>query len=552
MRKILEETKWLLNQKLYVIALAITAACGYGYAIVTPIIGIDDTAVELYFRDGLAVAVGRWTVYLLNKFLYIVEFSPFMMELVGVILLCIGATLFAILMRRILGERMSVVACTIFACIFVSNPIISDVYIYYYHNGVDLAYILVALALMLYMDGIEALGKKKILPFVGSMLLAWAAVGCYESFLILYVLGIIMVLFLRGITGQDKLTIIYTIKYLSIGALLTLGVVILRTVMVELLTVIFGLQDLVPGMKMIRTRGLTDIFNVTQQNEDTIGNLKMLIKRYWLVYSVNAIAYLPIASYMFSAVVLGVSSVISAIRKKSFMAPVLWVGMMLTPFLLTIVEGQVTLYRSCQYMPFFTATGIVLLYCAAAKYNKGPVLRYLAAAFSIILVFNHASVLNENFYVDYLKYEDAKDTLNTIAWEIEREYGKDKPIVFTGHYSTPQALLERYSVSYGSKEFGYIAAITDVVDSDLKYKYCPPYGYSYAGEVIYPLIQWGFEAFDGTNGQMIKFMEMHGHSFVTVTDKTVLEEAREIGKTMPGWPAEGSITEQDGYILINF
>lgn len=222
MRKILEETKWLLNQKLYVIALAITAACGYGYAIVTPIIGIDDTAVELYFRDGLAVAVGRWTVYLLNKFLYIVEFSPFMMELVGVILLCIGATLFAILMRRILGERMSVVACTIFACIFVSNPIISDVYIYYYHNGVDLAYILVALALMLYMDGIEALGKKKILPFVGSMLLAWAAVGCYESFLILYVLGIIMVLFLRGITGQDKLTIIYTIKYLSIGALLTL------------------------------------------------------------------------------------------------------------------------------------------------------------------------------------------------------------------------------------------------------------------------------------------------------------------------------------------
>lgn len=552
MKKLYEDIKWLFSQKLYVIALAITAACGYGFAIVTPIIGIDDTAVELYIRDGLEVAMGRWTVYLLNKIFYMAEFSPFMMELIGVILLCIGATLFALLLRRILGEKIGVVACTIFACVFVSNPIISDVYVFYYHDGVDLAYILMALSLMLFVDGLESLGKQKILPFTGSMLLAWAAVGCYESFLILYILGIIMVLFLRGIAGTDKLTIGYAVKYLFIGAILSVGVVILRTIMVELLTVIFGLQDLLPGLKMVHKRSLSEILEVAQQQEGLIGYLKMLLKRYWVVYSVNAIVYLPITTYMLSTVIIAIWSVVAAVKKKCVMLPVLFVGLLFTPFLLTIVEGQVNYYRSCQYMPFFTATGMVLLYYAAVCGRNLPVIRYAVTAFSVILVFNHAASLNENFYVDYLKYEDAKETLNKVAWEIEREYGNEIPVIFTGNYTTPQPLLERYSVSYGSKEFRSIAAITDLVDENLKEKYYQPYGYTYVGEVVNPLIQWGFDAFDGTSGQMIKFLAMHGHSFTTVTDEAVIARARELGKTMPGWPAKGSITMQDGYILVNF
>ena len=117
MNGLLKDIKWLLSQKLYVVALTITAACGYGFAIVNPIIGIDDTAVELYLGEGLEVAMGRWTIYLLNKIFYMAEFSPFMMELVGVILLCMGATLFALLIRRPLGGKIGVVACfPVFLC----------------------------------------------------------------------------------------------------------------------------------------------------------------------------------------------------------------------------------------------------------------------------------------------------------------------------------------------------------------------------------------------------------------------------------------------------
>ena len=56
---------------------------------------------------------------------------------------------------------------------------------------------------------------------------------------------------------------------------------------------------------------------------------------------------------------------------------------------------------------------------------------------------------------------------------------------------------------------------------------------------------------EGPNRELIRFMEMHGHSFKTVKDPAVIEEAKRIGDTMPAWPAQGSIAEQDGYILIH-
>ena len=58
--------------------------------------------------------------------------------------------------------------------------------------------------------------------------------------------------------------------------------------------------------------------------------------------------------------------------------------------------------------------------------------------------------MNQAFYVDYNKYLNTKEVLTEIALEIERDYGKSTPVIFTGHYSTPYSLVEDYYVSYGS------------------------------------------------------------------------------------------------------
>lgn len=133
--------------------------------------------------------------------------------------------------------------------------------------------------------------------------------------------------------------------------------------------------------------------------------------------------------------------------------------------------------------------------------------------------------MNQAFYVDYNKYLNTKEVLTEIALEIERDYGKSTPVIFTGHYSTPYSLVEDYYVSYGSWQYRVIAAITDKVDPHLKEKYFAPQGYCFTGEANYPFIQWAFDAFDGTNREMMNFLEMHGHSFPQVTDPEILEQA---------------------------
>lgn len=548
MKRLAQEINWFWHQKIYVVMLCLTAVCSYGFAITHYSIGIDDTAVGLYLEEGLEVVMGRWTVFLVNKLFHLSEFAPFMLEFVGVLFLMLGVTLFAVLLRRILGQRVGIWGYTLFACAFLSNPILSEVYIYYYHDGVDLGYILTALALLSFMDGMEQKGRRKLLSCLGSMVFIWMAAGCYESLIILYILGILVILFLRGMEGKEKLTFPYLAKNLGIGAILCVGCVILRSITIPLMTILFGLQGAL-GIK--DQRGLAEMF-VLFQGQEGLLDFFMLVKRFWVVYHLNALVYLPVAAYESACICMGVYAIVEAVRKKNLWYPVLFVGMLVTPFLLAIAEAKVTLYRACQYLPFFAAVGVFMLYQAFGQQKQRRYLKYAISFLGLVLIYNQAAMMNRNFYKDYQKYEYTREVLNQVAFDVEKAYGTELPVVFTGHYSVPYEFMSDYYVGYGSWQYRAIAGITDLVDVHLKEKYFQPQGYCFIGEAQNPFIQWAFDAFDGTNREMITFLRMHGHELATVSDKEVLEEARRIGDLLPGWPEEGSISLQDGYVLVHF
>ncbi len=549
MTRLWKDIKWFLDKKIYWIALVITAVCGYGFSIVHPSIGIDDTAVALYLEDGLEVTMGRWTIYWLNKLFHVSDFAPFMTELVGVLFLMLAATILNVVLRRLVGEKSGVLASTVFACAFISNPIISEVFVYYWHDGVGLGYVLTALALLCFQEAIEDKGQGRYLAFVKSLLFIWAAVGCYESFLILFILGIIVILFLWGMADAKRLRVQSVVGFLAAGALICAGCVLLRSAMVTATVQIFRLEDVMTDLKQ-EQRSLGEMASLFV--EGGWDNFLMLVKRFWMVYHLNALVYLPVTVYELACVVLGVASVILAVRKKNIWYPILFAGMLIAPFLLTVAEARVSYYRSCQYLPFFAAVGVWLLLLAILQTGRnGKLANVVACLIALVIVWNQTESLNRSFYTDYRKYETTKEMLLEIAYEIERDYGTGKPVIFTGHYDTPYELRKDYYVSYGSKQFQWIAVITDKIDPHLKEKYYAPEGYSFVGEASFPMIQWGFDAFDGTNREMHNFLKMHGHSFGLVTDEQVIEDAWRIGDTMPSWPEEGSITEQDGYILVH-
>ena len=547
MRQLREDVRWFFNQKIYVVAVILTAVCSYGFGVVSPGLGIDDVATELYFTDGLAVVMGRWVLFLINKVFHMAKYTPFLTDFIGVVLLVMAAVLMSVLFRRIFGEKIPVAGYVAFACVFLSNPIISEVYVYYLHNGIGIGYVLTALALLLFEEMQKVSPKKKWRFMAGSAVVLTVAVGCYESFLVLYLLGAVVILFFRAMERRTILTFKNLWENAKCLLLIVLATILLRQLLIVSLTMIFGLQDL---RGLMNERKLSEML-VLFRGREGWEQFLMLVKRFWLVYHVNALVYLPVTGYELAVILFGVTAVVLAVRRKSLWYPILVLVMIVIPFLLTIVEANVTMYRSSQYLPFFTGVGVLLLYSFASGVKWRNYIQPVLAVLAVLLVFRHSQQMNRDFYGDYLRYENTKEVLTEIATQVESEYGSDIPVVFTGHYETPNSLLEDWYVDYSSWQFQMIAKVSDLVDVHLKEKYYSPYGYSFIGNAQYSYIQWAFEAFDGTNREMIRFLELHGHSFRTITDENVLDEARSLGESMPTWPQEGSVQMQDGYLLIH-
>ena len=86
MKDLINDLKKFWQCKAYMIGLSLIAMGAYGFAVTHHAIGMDDTAVSLYFEEGLAPYVGRWSLFLINKIFHIGDFMPWMVELVSVMI----------------------------------------------------------------------------------------------------------------------------------------------------------------------------------------------------------------------------------------------------------------------------------------------------------------------------------------------------------------------------------------------------------------------------------------------------------------------------------
>ena len=549
MRQLFDEINYFLRQKFFMLFLCITAIACYGFAITHVGIGVDDTMVDIYIQDGLEVIMGRWTCFLVNKLFHFGEYMPFITEFAGMLLLMTAAVLYCVLFKRLAGDKITVTAYTAFACAFVSCPFIADVNVYYYHDGTDLGHILCAIALLFFLEALNKKGRGSWMCRLWSMIFLWAAAGCYESFVVTYIVGVVLILFFRGMFNAEKVTFKLLVKecFLCFGTVV--GCIILRSLMCRILTVLFSIQQ-ITSADAFRSVG-SEFMKLLAEGE-VMGQVNMLVKRYWLVYFVNALVYLPIRIYVLALLVFVAASLVCAVREKNIWYPVMIFGTVLAPWLISLAEMGLPLYRSCQYMPLFTASALLVLYRPLAEKRLK---KFGSAAFvvlSAILVWNQSYEMNRSFYTDYKKYEHAREMLTDIAREITARYGTDATVVFTGSYDQPYELMKDYIVSYYSPEFNKIRSLSGLTgDPYLIEKYYTPYGYYFGGEAQYSVIDWGLWAFDKPGFELANFLQMHGYQIYSTDDTEILQMLQDYSGTMPEWPAEGSVTEMDGYVIVH-
>lgn len=563
MKKWKENFLFFCRNRTYLFFLVLTALGSYGFFVTHSSIGIDDTCYAYYFEDGLNVIIGRWFLFLLNRIFHVSDFSPFITDLAGVLILMLAVTVWCTLLRSICEDRVPLWGYVFFSCIFLSCPLISEVYPYYLHNGISTGYLCTAVSLCFFRDlaGItDKRGWKKTLPAaLGMIFFLCTALGCYESFMIVWLLGILLVLLTLLYMGQDC----RVFPLLGTGAAGAAASLLLRSLMITVLTLAYNLKEL-PGYSEPRSIGEMSAWI----SAGAFPQFAMAVKRFYVMYFAFAYAYYPIRIFVAASLFLALYGIWSAFYRKKPWIAVLTFGCFVACFLLVFVEGKVTLYRSAQFLPVICGYGTFLAshgahrlkslrlpktFPAAGQFRKffpGTVTALLVFALSAVL-WNQCYDMNRWFYVDWQKYQATVNTMEQVAFVLEREHDTSKPLVFTGTYQPPKGIIGDAYVEYGTKTFYQINRLTQPVDAHLLEKFYREYGVWVAQMPSLSLIGWGMNAFE-TDEELVRFLAMHGHDFQANTDPALYESACQYSVELPRFPAEGSIVDMGDYIIVHF
>ena len=573
-QKWVEYLNHFLKNRMYLCILLLTAICAYGYKVTNVTIGIDDTPSLYYFEEGLIAIVGRWVLFLLNKICSIAEFLPFLTDFAAVVLLVIAAIVWSALFYSVFGEKIPMVGYAFFAAVFVSSPLISEVFTYFLHNGIAIGYLSCGISLCFMREWQcsmqnpgkgTTIGEKCRDLAVGKIVCAavflWIAVGCYESFMILWLAGLLLLLLAERIC-MEAVHEAGVIVVLAAGATAAFLAVILRSLMIVIVTKAFHLEYLQGEAEQ---RSVTEMLG-WMFNPGAFGELVMILKRTFVLYGVFAYAYLPIRIFVLSAVVIVAVTLLRVIRGRDLWALLLLPAAYFAAFSLLFVEGKATLYRSAQFLPIFCGYGALLFAYAVwqgtawwerktqksqnSRICRG--VRGIAILVFAVIVWNQCADMTKWFYIDKQKYDAAVKTVDQIALDLERNFDTSKPVIFTGSYEIPYSIIQDAYVSYGSTTYFKMKRLTDLIDPDLLDKYNRgSKGVWVAQTPALSVIDWGRYAFD-SDAELVKFFAMHGHTLVAEEDISLYAGAEEEALGLPEYPQDGYIVDKGDYIIIHF
>jgi len=549
MKEIYEEIKLLLQKKIYLWSIVITAIASYGFAISQPMIGVDDSAIGRYFKEGLGPIMGRFGFFLLHKICPVAEYTPFIADFIGILFLILGATLWCIVLGKIIGKRLSVLSASVFSCVMISCPLMSEVFIYYLHNGVCLSYCTSALFVWYFLDGISQKGLTRYKKLSIALLLIWITNSFVEAFTIVFLMALAMNWTLQSIYKRRKFTPKIVLKEgTAAGIILALSIV-LRTITIELITFSYSLQGQIGIMNRRSILEALDWF----KNDNGFAEFVMTIKKYIAMYYVNAIAYIPIRIYVLAVICLFLYTSYRLVRHKQIIPILCAVMMQLIPLILVFLEGHATFYRNSQYIPLYVAFVVMLFTNCIENYpQKQNLASKVWIVAMVILIYNQAHEMTQWFYIDYMKYEDAKNTVAMISYDIDTKHDTSKPIVFVGNYTIPEHIVDKAYVDYDSDTYRLISNLLDIMDPNLKTCFAMNDGYSLSSESIYSVFTWGNIAFEGWDKETHQFFADHGHTYKRIMDPEICREIQTRYSDLPGWPLQGSIVEEAEYIIVKF
>lgn len=329
--------------------------------------------------------------------------------------------------------------------------------------------------------------------------------------------------------------------------------ILLRTLIVQVMIRGFGLQE---ETKVLNSRGLHEVLGWFDGTRD-FSDFVYVMKDFFVKFYINGVVYLPITILVIAVGVLLLLAAVLSVKRRDGMIAATAAGVVLLPWLMPVLEGSATFYRSCQYIPLLTAYAALLAgKCTAGLLSgiplrRGRLLRCGAALLAGVLLYAQAYEMNRWLYLDALKYEDTERTLEAVAQAIRQCEDPEKPVCIVGEYKVPRSLARQAVCPSWSRKYAIVEALVGGLDEDLWEKYRTEEGYVFAETPMLSFLEWGMTAFYGFDRQIIRFWEMQGYDFTEDNDLSHYAEAGEEMRDGPAFPEEGSVVEKEKYIIVN-
>ena len=490
-----EAIEYFINKKIFISIVILITILSFGFAITNSSVGMDDVSFDRYYQDKEMLAIGRWGSYLVYQILNITDFVPFWIDFIASTIIMSVAVVWCIFLKKNLGDKLSITSYIIFASVFISFPIINEIFIYQNCNiAVMLGSLLASIGIMLLYENFNNIHKKRI--YVYCMLILTLGISMYEACAQIVLVSIIITAFLIMYkNGENKNKNIFKYILLALG-ILTASVVLNSIILkiIYLLGVDFsGVAEKQIGWGKIK-----------------LGeSLKKLIKN--IQNGVTKFRYFPIKIFDISVIIGFLIGIIQTYKKQNFMIILLYIGMVLSNFAISIIQLNMVMYRTCTSWSLFVAIIIMILYIYLKKYK---ITKIIVSVFITILILQQTKYMNQYFYNDYIRYEKDLHVAYELINRLKENYNIDKPLVITG---TPEMSVGEY----GNQSNGL------------------------------SILWWGRKAFEGMGIEYIKFLNTLGYNFKIPTSEQY-EKGNTRSETMSIYPKEGSIIELEDCIVINF
>ena len=410
--------KDILSKPFYWVCIAFISCLSYLFDITNRTVSVDNLAKPIYLGKEKALVSGtRWGSQLWHDLLCITaDYTPFHNKFLAVVLLIIAAVLFSRVLYIFLNQNKYCLAlCTIFSCIYISYPLIAEIWAYDSASFILSANASAAacVILMLY-DKDKLFSRYTIL----SALLLSVVVSSYEVSAFLYVTAVLCVILLDYILFNKKNWLQKGFQY----AIPLFFAVLLRFV------IAFGLLQLL-NLEYVHNGETSILWRPSNIGSLLVQNLSQTLDKY---FARSLISY-PIFVFVTAWLSGSICAIVISIKKKDFTIFLLSVFVILSLFLQSMIQGNVLPYRTTQTIQFFNAFAMTMVLYALTYVQKHSI---LTAAFIFFgyLTYRQGAYLNMSLALNNQRSDNEAAIVYNVGTRLKKDFD-EKPVIFTGETS---------------------------------------------------------------------------------------------------------------------